>query len=53
MWLKCMLSGARIAGVGNDNVFNTKVGHLRAVLEKQDQVYKAEESALKVCTWVN
>ena len=34
----------------NDNIFNMKVGQLSSILAKQDQVYKAEESALKVRT---
>ena len=43
-----MFPGVHIAGVTNDNIFNTKVGSLSTMLGKQDQVYKAEESALKV-----
>ena len=45
-----IFSGVRIAGVMNDNIFNMRVGQLSSILTKQDQVYKAEESALKVRT---
>ena len=36
--------------MASSHIFTTKAEALKTLLEKQEQTYKAEESALKVCT---